>query len=87
MEICITIDGQRHCYEVPVVDLPITIHKPGPGPVNYPWLIRDAVILAAVKAAADKVADADVREKLAGGVSAALKAVAERAGSHVSIQE
>lgn len=47
MEICITIGGIRHCYEVPIVELPIPIHKPGRGPVNYPWLIRDAVILAA----------------------------------------
>jgi hypothetical protein len=87
MEICLTIDGQRHCYEVPVVELPIAIHKPGPGPINYPWLIRDALILTAVQAATNKVADDIVREKLSAGVDAALKAIQERAGAHVELQK
>ena len=86
MEICMTVNGQRHCYEVPVVEISIPIHKPGPGPINYPWLIRDAVILAAIQSAIEKVADANVRERLSVGLGEALKAIEERAGSGVSVQ-
>jgi len=86
MRICITIGGQTHCYYVPELDIPFRIHWPGPGPVNYPQLLQDAVIVATLHTAASKVSDEGVRSALLGGMAAATQALQRRAGAHVKVE-
>ena len=87
MEICIFIRGQEHCFDVPVFELPIPIHRPGPGPINYEALLRDAVVVASLQAAAQRVQDDGVREALRAGISSAVEAMQSRAGDDVRIRE
>lgn len=86
MTICFIIGGQRHCYEIPVVEIPFAPHGPGPGPVNYPWLISDATVMASIQAAANKVTDDGARSVLQGGINAALQAIQKRGGNHISFE-
>jgi hypothetical protein len=86
MNICVTIGGREHCYEIPVIMFPIGPHRPGPGPINFPQAIREATILASVQAAADSVSDAGVRGALQNGINAALEALQKRAGAHVKFE-
>ena len=74
MVIC--FDG--HCYEIVIIPWPWTPWQPGPGPVNFPQLLRDATVIAS--------ADADVREALVAGTQKAVEALQRRAGGHVSIR-
>jgi hypothetical protein len=85
MVICIRIGGVTHCYDIPIVLWPLGPHKPGPGPVNYPQLFRDATIVASLKSAADQVSDAGVKAALEGGIKAAVGALQKRGGEHVSV--
>jgi hypothetical protein len=85
MEICFTLAGKRHCYLVPVLEWPVIWKKPGPGPVNYPPFIQDAIILAALQNGVAQVSEASVRTALQGGLKEAVAALQRRAGSEVSI--
>jgi hypothetical protein len=76
----------EHCYDVVVVEIPVSIRPPGIGPINYPRLMMDATLVASVEAAANKVEDAGVRAALHGGIKVAVQALQKRAGSHVSIK-
>ena len=73
-----------HCYEVPVIAW--TPHRPGPGPINDPWMIYDATLVASVEAAVEQVADEGVRDALRGGVEAAMQAMQDRAAEGVEIR-
>jgi len=84
MVICFRIGSVEHCYDIPVIEIPLPVHRPGPGPINYPPFIYDAVVLASVNAAAAKLTDGGVRSALEGGLHAALQALKKRAGEHVS---
>jgi len=84
MEICITFNGKRHCYWIPIYEYPITFVK-GPGPVNYQALINDATIVSTIRAAASKVSDPKVSAALHNGVQAAMKAMQAHAGEGVEI--
>jgi hypothetical protein len=75
-----------HCYEVVVIPLPWNPWKPGPGPVNFPQLFRDATVIASLQAAAANAADEGVRAALLAGTKAATEALQRRAGSHVTIK-
>jgi hypothetical protein len=86
MTICFTINKIRHCYTIPVFVVPMTPHLPGPGPVNYPQLIEDAVLLASMQVFTSKASDAGVSKALRGGLDAAIKALQARAGENVTIQ-
>jgi hypothetical protein len=85
MVICISFGGETHCYEIVEIDWPFGPSRPGPGPVNYPQLFRDATIVASIQTAALKVADASVREVALKGVQHAVEALQKRAGSYVTI--
>jgi hypothetical protein len=86
MVICFRIGSVEHCYYIPVVVYPVGPHfpGPGPGPVNYPYLVYDGSVLASVNAAVANISDAGVRSALQGGLDAALLALKKRAGDHVS---
>lgn len=84
MEICITYGGKRHCFFIPVIEIPIP--KPGPGPVNYPAFLVDATIVASLQAAVGKVSDDKVKAALNGGIASAVKAMQAHAGEGVEIK-
>jgi hypothetical protein len=86
MEICLKIGDRLHCYVIPVIEFPVTIHRPGPGPVNFPQLFQDATILASLQAAAQKLSDTSVRETVESGVKTALQALQKRAGDYASVK-
>ncbi|HVN05015.1 MAG TPA: hypothetical protein VMT86_11390 [Bryobacteraceae bacterium] len=86
MLICIRVGGVEHCYFIPIVLWPVTPVKPGPGPVNYPQLFQDGVLVASFQAALSNVADEGVRSALQSGVAAAMKALQSRAGEHVTVR-
>jgi len=49
--LCYKIHGQKHCFEIPtLVDLSQVIHKPGPGPVNFPQLELAVTVVGLVNA-------------------------------------
>jgi hypothetical protein len=86
MEICITIGRVRHCYHIPVIVWPGThFPPPGPGPVNYPALVADAVVVSSVFEAAGKVVNEKARGALLSGVKTAIAAMQAEAGEHVEI--
>ncbi len=86
MQICIKVGGVRHCYGIPIFTFPINLHIPGPGPVNYPQLFQDGMLVASLQSAAEQVSDSGVREALAQGVAAATQALQKRAGEHVTVE-
>ncbi|SHK13973.1 hypothetical protein SAMN05444159_2525 [Bradyrhizobium lablabi] len=86
MEICINYGGMRHCFLVPIVELPVSWGRPGPGPINYPAFMQDVIILASVSNTAKHIGDENVRNLVHEGVSAALRAVQEHAGADVTIR-
>jgi len=83
MRVCFKFRNFEHCYDIPVIELPIPFHIPGPGPVNYPAFLHDATVLAAVNAAIRKISDPAVQEALHAGVNAAVQALQKRGGAHV----
>jgi len=85
VKICIKIGAQLHCYPIPIIEFPVTFHHPGPGPVNYPQLLQDALLLTSLQAAAKNIADTGVRGAIDNGIGVALKALAKRGGEHISI--
>jgi len=85
VRICFRIGAVEHCYYIPIFVFPITFHKPGPGPVNYPAFILDATVIASIHEAAQHVSDERVRVALQGGVEAAMSALKERAGDHAEV--
>lgn len=87
MLICIRIGGVTHCYEIPVILWPIGPYKPGPGPVNFPELFRDATIVASLKSLVGHVSDAGVKAALENGVRAAVGALQKRGGEHITVSE
>ena len=87
MEICFTINGIRHCYVLPELVVPIVPYRPGPGPVNYPELLRDATLLVSLRVAVNQVSDAKVRSALHSGMNEAMEALQARGGDHVSFEE
>jgi len=64
MEICINYGGRRHCFFLPVLEFPVNWGRPGPGPVNYPALFQDAILLASVSNAVKQITDENVRKFL-----------------------
>ena len=85
MEICITFGGKKHCFFLPIYRIPIDWGKPGPGPVNYPALFQDALIVSTINDLAHRVGDDKLRDALASGVQGGLKAMQGRVGKDVSI--
>ncbi|MEX3690621.1 hypothetical protein AB3X91_16140 [Paraburkholderia sp. BR14263] len=79
MEICFSVDGQKHCWWIPDLELPISHFKPG-GPIDYPAFLNDAVILASLRGASSKINDPAVRERLTDGFNEALDAMSQHAG-------
>jgi hypothetical protein len=86
MKICFRIGKIEHCYTLPILEIPVTWHIPGPGPVNYPQFIEDAVLLASVQALASKASDGGIRKALQAGFDTAIQALQKRAGEHVTVQ-
>jgi hypothetical protein len=86
MEICIHFGGQTHCFIVPVLQVPFHFPPVGPGPVNYPQFLADAILVASVQSTVQHVADAKVRQSLEAGISEALEAMQKHAGSEVTIR-
>jgi hypothetical protein len=72
---------------VPIIEIPFHIPRPGPGPVNIPWLLQDATLVASLKEAANQAIDEGVRAALIGGIDAAIGAMQAVAGDHVEIRE
>jgi hypothetical protein len=79
-------DGQEHCYTIPVIVLPFRPGLPGPNPINYPFLMQDAMIVGSLQDLASHVADEEVRKALHEGFAAAVTAMQARAGSGVTIK-
>jgi hypothetical protein len=86
MEICITYGGKTHCFFIPIIEFPVQIKIPGPGPVNYPAFLVDATIVASLQAAVGNVSDNNVKSALNGGIAAAVKAMQAHAGEGVVIK-
>lgn len=86
MVICFIFGGQEHCFTLPVVEIPIHIPKPGPGPVNYPQFISDAAIVTSLQSLAKKISDTNVREAAERGHLAAIEAIQKHIGSEVKIR-
>jgi hypothetical protein len=87
MVICFRVGEVEHCYVIPVIEIPVHFPGPGPGPINYPEFIEDAVLVASLQAAAARAHDDGVRDALAAGMKAATEALRRRAGDHVRIRE
>jgi hypothetical protein len=51
IRICITFGGKPHCFYLPVLQFPVTFPHPGPGPVNYPQLIQDGILVSSIQGA------------------------------------
>ena len=85
MEICINYGGKRHCFCLPVIQIPVSWGRPGPGPVNYPALFQDSIILAAVANAAKQITDENVRQSVEEGITAGFRVAQKHAGPDVSI--
>ncbi|WP_426423551.1 hypothetical protein [Bradyrhizobium genosp. A] len=85
MEICINFGGARHCFFLPIFQIPINWGKPGPNPHNYPALFQDAMILAAVSNVAKQITDENVRKSVEQGITAGFQAAQKHAGADVSI--
>jgi hypothetical protein len=86
MVICFQFGGQQHCFTIPTLEVPIVVHKPGPGPVNYPPFLADAVIVASLQALAQKISDTHVRQAAERGLSSAIEAMQKHIGSEVTIR-
>lgn len=86
MVICITFGGVKHCFNLPIYEVPIVFPKIGPGPINYPAFLADATIVTSLQALAKKIADPKVREAAERGHSAAIEAMQKHYGSEVTIQ-
>jgi hypothetical protein len=87
MNMCITIDGKTHSYEIAHVTLPIAAYHHRPGPINIPFILREATVLASVQAAADSLSDDGVRGVLHDGINAAWRTLQERAGAHIKFEK
>jgi hypothetical protein len=85
MEICINYGGKKHCFYLPIYQIPFHWGKPGPGPINYPALFQDAVILASVAEASKHLADTGVRKALVEGLTGSFRAAQQLAGKDVTI--
>jgi hypothetical protein len=85
MRICIRLGDREICFWIPIILYPIHPPKPDPEFKDYAELITDATILASVRAVANQLSDAKVREALHGGLNKALEAAQDRAGAHVSL--
>jgi hypothetical protein len=85
MEICIFFNGKKHCFFLPIFQFPIHWGRPGPGPVNYPALFQDAMIVATLADTAKHVVDDGVRRALQDGIAGSLKNLQQRAGKDVTI--
>ena len=86
MQICIKFGGKIHCFYLPILQWPVIWHKPGPGPVNYPALFQDAILLASIQKVAQELTEGTVRTAVVGGISSAFKALQQHAGADVSIK-
>jgi hypothetical protein len=86
MRICFTINGVRHCYLIPILAWPIHVPKVGPGPVNYPPFIVDAIVIGSIYQATTQIGDERVRDELRRGVTEAIAVLKERAGEHAEIE-
>ncbi|MCK1384157.1 hypothetical protein [Bradyrhizobium sp. 21] len=85
MEICITFGGKKHCFFLPLFQIPIHWGKPGPDPHNYPALFQDSMILAAVANVAKQITDENVRKSVEQGITAGFQAAQKHAGPDVTI--
>jgi len=85
MEIEITYGGLTHVHVVPVVIIPLGPTPPPTNPRNYPPFLEDAVIVASLYHAAQKVSNDKIRAALNEGCMAAARALQERAGPDVKI--
>jgi len=86
MEVCFRYGGREHCFVVPVVEVPIKWPHPGPGPVNYPQFLQDAMIVAAIQDLATLAGDEHLREALNRGVAAGVEAMQRHVGPDVTIR-
>jgi len=76
-----------HCYEIVEIPFLLGPSRPGPGPINFPELFRDATIVASIQSAvATHVTDPGVRAALLSGTNAAVEALQKRGGSHVTVR-
>jgi hypothetical protein len=61
-EICIVINGKRHCFPLPV--LVEKFHIPGPGPVNFPELELATTVVDLVKSVQPRVGQSQLTKQL-----------------------
>ena len=71
---------------LPIIEIPIVIPKPGPGPINFPAFLSDAVIVTSLQALAKKISDPNVREAAERGHFGAIEALQKHIGSEVTIR-
>lgn len=84
MEICFTIAGIRHCFQLPVVQFPVHWGHPG-GPINYPPFIQDLIILTSINEVTQHLGEGNVRETARKGIAEAFKALQSHAPEGVEI--
>jgi hypothetical protein len=86
MVICFTFDGVKHCFNLPVFEIPFVIPIPDPAPHNYPAFLSDATIVTSLQALAKKISDPNVRAAAERGHAAAAEAIQKHIGSEVTIR-
>ena len=87
MQICIRYGGQLHCHQIPELQLPVLWKgPPGPGPVNYPQFLSDAMIWNTIHGLVKNIDDNHVRKAVEIGLSEGLKAMQRHAGADVEIR-
>ncbi len=86
MKICFGPEDDKHCFEIPLVESPLGAPPTPGGPVNDPFLIYDATVIASAQAVANKASDQKVISALQGGITAALQILQRRGGNLVSFE-
>jgi hypothetical protein len=64
VELCINYGARVHHHVVPVMEFAFRPGFGGPSPINYPQFLHDAVVVASLYEAVQKVADHNVRRAL-----------------------
>ncbi len=91
MKICFTVDGKKHCIEIPVLMEYRPFPDPDPGPYRK-WidldkdLAGDLVALATIDAAATLLADPSIRRQLQGIVGEIAAGFQKQLPKGISVQ-
>ena len=84
MKFCITLNGVKRCFWIPIYQLPWP-RIPDPGPEKYAHVLTDATILGTIQSLANQLVSTEAKEALHNGLNHSLRAVQANAGEGISI--